>query len=489
MSGLRWSTRITNNNSSLLTADIITDDGTSNPKTHAQLQDERNQQHAYELLSLFSSSFEPGFRVEKDSFWNGIPVEIKMVDDDRTKYMAKLVDRITNVVKIQQWEKPPLFAAKKHNQGFQLGLYPDTGQQPTVFVPIKLPWGDPHDEKNEVVTDLLLQMEQLKRDNVEIKQKLLEPRLKRQKIPYEELRDVSNVIDINSDDLRGQMKECFTALSKSVTSGQPPWNILNITPATLNKLKGISANAILKANSLEKHQCQQMSHDYLKVVALTSQENDACNMGYIDKDGGQFTVARRVPGGDQVVGSLSLALSLMSCVEIQESKNEIVQLEQKFKDEQIQRQQLEQRLRVLEETNIAIKRQQLVYTPSQHSMNMAVSSASTEDNKYEIHAANDCQMVSIDFNLPDWTCVNVNSVPCIIVDGKPYSSIYKLCEEAMFAKIHQCFRRKKRIHCITNDMISNEYKEQIRQHLGIPIGQPKFKLYKKSAVDNFIAEL
>jgi hypothetical protein len=47
----------------------------------------------------------------------------------------------TSVVKTQQWEKPPLFAAKKHNQGFQLGLYPDTDQQPAVFVPIDLPWG------------------------------------------------------------------------------------------------------------------------------------------------------------------------------------------------------------------------------------------------------------------------------------------------------------------------------------------------------------
>ena len=126
------------------------------------------------------------------------------------------------------------------------------------------------------------------------------------------------------------MKECYTALNQSVTSRQAPWNMLNITPATLHKLKGIRTNAVVKANSLEKHQCQQMSQDYLKVLALKSQENDVCDMGYVDIDGGQFTVARRVPGGDQVMGSLSLALSLMNCVEIQESKNEIVQLREEL---------------------------------------------------------------------------------------------------------------------------------------------------------------
>jgi hypothetical protein len=51
-------------------------------------------------------------------------------------------------------------------------------------------------------------------------------------------------------------------------------------------------------------------------------------MGYGDDHKnviGQFTVARRVPGGDQVMGSLSLAMSLMDCVEIQQVKDEMQQ--------------------------------------------------------------------------------------------------------------------------------------------------------------------
>jgi ATP/maltotriose-dependent transcriptional regulator MalT len=322
-------------------------------------------------------------------------------------------------------------------------------------------------------------VEQLERDKVESKQNLLEPSRKRQKIPYEELQDVSNVIDINSDGLRGQMKECYTALSKSVTNRQSSWNILNITPATLNSLKGIRANAIVKANSLEKHQCQQMSQDYLKVLALTSQETDVCNMGYVDRDGGQFTVARRVPGGDQVMGSLSLALSLMNCIEIQNLKTE-----QRKKELM-----MIQRIENLENTTLT-KQQRLEDDSIQHLTNMAVGSVEMEgdEDKADGKDHRKRSITNISFHQPDWTCIQVDSVPCVILEGIPYSSIHNLSEKNDFDKIHQYFRRKRTVHCITNDMINWKHKENVMQHLDIRDGQQNFKLYKKSAVDNFLAE-
>jgi hypothetical protein len=81
-------------------------------------------------------------------------------------------------------------------------------------------------------------------------------------------------------------------------------------------------------------------------------------------------------------------------------------------------------------------------------------------------------------------------VACKIVSGIPYSSIFNLTEKIHFNKINNYLKRKRMVHCIVNENISLVHKANIIQHLWITDDHvQKFKLYKKSAVDNFLTEL
>jgi hypothetical protein len=187
----------------------------SYPKTRAQLDDEKTQLQAYGLLSMYGSSFQPGFRVDYDSFWEGIPVDVKIVEHEVNKYLAFLVKTITHWVKIQACTAHPILTARKNEQGFELGLYPDNGNEKSVFVPIELLLNS-HEEAR-----LHRPVDELKQDKVGYMQALLEPRRKRQKRQKrqkrvdEKPRDVSRAINIDSDDLLGQFKDYHASISQS----------------------------------------------------------------------------------------------------------------------------------------------------------------------------------------------------------------------------------------------------------------------------------
>jgi hypothetical protein len=213
-------------------------------------------------------------------------------------------------------------------------------------------------------------------------------------------------------------------------------------------------------------------------------------MGYVDRDGGQFTVARRGPGGDQVMGSLSLALSLMNCLEIQEEKKKVEISNKRTNLLEKKTKLLQQQIHNLQlQFNTDQKQRKLVYDSSHNSTNMALGSVRMEETEYtKTNNKNDASR-HMNFNQPDWTCITVNNVPCVISRGVPYSSIYNLSDVAHFEKIKSHFRRKKQVHCIKNEHICAAHKEGIIQHLGITNEQRMFKLYNKSAVDNFCMEL
>jgi hypothetical protein len=99
--------------------------------------------------------------------------------------------------------------SQEKEQGFELGLYPDNGNEKSVFVPIELPLNI-HEEAL-----LHRPVDELKQDKAGYTQALFGPRRKRQKRVDEKPRDVSRVIHIDSDDLLGQFKDCHASISQS----------------------------------------------------------------------------------------------------------------------------------------------------------------------------------------------------------------------------------------------------------------------------------
>jgi hypothetical protein len=262
------------------------------------------------------------------------------------------------------------------------------------------------------------------------------------------------------------LKECHTTLAQSIASRQSPWNGLNITPKILQRLAGIRENAIAKANSLEKNQCQQMSQDYLKVLAMKSHKGDICNMGYVDDSNnglGQFTVARRVPGGDQVMGSLSLAMSLMNCVEIEGERK---------------------RIRVLEQQNKLIEQQNklLHHEFSEHKKN-------TEKKLDALAAKFATRVTEANKNttsLDDWSCVTVDTKPLVVLKGHFFSAgNYFLPVEVYKSKRFRAWFNSHEQYMIYCKDIPKERKYQIKQHMNISNSTNHFNLYQKNKMNKF----
>jgi hypothetical protein len=306
--------------------------------------------------------------------------------------------------------------------------------------------------KSDAITQIQNLLDQLEHDRKKDELRVLK---KIQTMQDKKIQDISEVIDINSSEIRDQLKECHTSITHSITNRHSPWNVLNIAPEIIHRLRGIRVNAIVKANSLEPRECQQMLQDYVKVLAMTSCNNDFCRMGYIDDPttGGQFTVESYAPGDAHVIGHLSLVMSLMNGVEIQIEKNNVQRLEQKTKELQqavqaaiTMGQRLEHRLQGLEDN------------------------AMTKKRKIVGHSRADGISIPINVDkVPDWTTGMRNDIPYVVSDGKLYSTLSVLITDAKkrnkYIRYTRTAIQRSKSHSLFSRTIPQPQRQRIRHYL------------------------